>query len=316
MTENAGDDAGLSTASIENCDGHTSAVEEDESKKDSHLDGNPDDRYDENVLVTNADGMQASEEIDTKQCVMKEVTKPIEEAKELKVSETNLNHGFVEETLADEANVKEPIISSGNSEAAKRDLDVDVLARGIASVMGPVMNSFDAGVEGALKSQSVLASSIDRLMRELDKLLEDAPHPHAVYHATRLAGIQKRVVSLSSTIHIIQKRMDMIQRLLAGYASRVASKANQQSPRHLVDGSQSSSCDIPLRNISTQQVSSWNSDQCSDNVEYPVPDDSKTFSNCESLPSRESGSDGLEGNPDMEKAPSVEKSTDAISISK
>ncbi|KAH7295124.1 hypothetical protein KP509_27G033200 [Ceratopteris richardii] len=169
MTENAGDDAGLSTASIENCDGHTSAVEEDESKKDSHLDGNPDDRYDENVLVTNADGMQASEEIDTKQCVMKEVTKPIEEAKELKVSETNLNHGFVEETLADEANVKEPIISSGNSEAAKRDLDVDVLARGIASVMGPVMNSFDAGVEGALKSQSVLASSIDRLMRVIGR---------------------------------------------------------------------------------------------------------------------------------------------------
>lgn len=106
--------------------------------------------------------------------------------------------------------------------------NADVVAKGIASVLGPVMNDFDSGVEGAFKSQSILASSIDRLTRELDKLLEDVPLPFATQHATRLSGIRRRVLTLNTSLRIIQRRLETIERFLAGYASKAISKDNQQ----------------------------------------------------------------------------------------
>lgn len=105
----------------------------------------------------------------------------------------------------------------------------EIIAQGIASVLGPVMNNFDAGVEGALKSQSVLSSSFDRLTRELDKLLEDAPLPFVTHHATKISGIRKRVVSLITSLRIIQKRIDNIERLLSGYAMKTPEKVRCQS---------------------------------------------------------------------------------------
>eukprot|EP01018_Ginkgo_biloba_P029533 Gb_22652 [translate_table: standard] len=92
----------------------------------------------------------------------------------------------------------------------------EIIAKGIASVLGPVMRDFDARAEGALKSQGVLASSIDRLTRELDKLLEDAPLPFITQHAAKLSGVRKRVLSLNSTLQVIQRRIDNIERMLSG----------------------------------------------------------------------------------------------------
>ncbi|GLJ40173.1 hypothetical protein SUGI_0823950 [Cryptomeria japonica] len=66
-----------------------------------------------------------------------------------------------------------------------------IIAKGIASVVGPVIRDFDSRAEGALKSQGVLKSSIDRLTRELDTLLEDAPLPFITQHATKLSGVRK-----------------------------------------------------------------------------------------------------------------------------
>lgn len=40
-----------------------------------------------------------------------------------------------------------------------------VMAEGIAAILGPVVRDFDARVEGALKSQSLLTGSIDRLTK-------------------------------------------------------------------------------------------------------------------------------------------------------
>lgn len=45
------------------------------------------------------------------------------------------------------------------------DGSADVMAEGLAAVLGPVVRDFDARVEGALKSQSLLTGSIDRLTR-------------------------------------------------------------------------------------------------------------------------------------------------------
>lgn len=153
---------------------------------------------------------------------------------------------------------KDLVATGGKFETGNREPDVDVLAKGIASVLGPVMNSFDGGVEGVLKSQSILASSIDRLTRELDKLLEDVPHPYATHHATRLSGIRNRVIALNTSLRIIQKRMEMIQRLLAGYASRTGAGVKQG--KVAVKGSHLTSHDVPLMEVLPYEVSGRSTD--------------------------------------------------------
>lgn len=49
--------------------------------------------------------------------------------------------------------------------SGEHDSSADVMALGLASVLGPVVREFDARVEGALKSQSLLTGSIDRLTK-------------------------------------------------------------------------------------------------------------------------------------------------------
>ncbi|KAG0604113.1 hypothetical protein M758_10G146100 [Ceratodon purpureus] len=99
-------------------------------------------------------------------------------------------------------------------EAQRTDGSADVMAQGLASVLGPVVRDFDARVEGALKSQSLLTGSIDRLTKELDKLLEDTPIPMVAQHAAKLSGVRKRVASLMSTLRVIQGRIANMDRML------------------------------------------------------------------------------------------------------
>ncbi|MCO5570550.1 hypothetical protein L7F22_024274 [Adiantum nelumboides] len=170
-----------------------------------------------------------------------------------------------------EDKVKDLEVADRPSDSGKPKPDVDVLAKGIASVLGPVMNNFDGGVEGVLKSQSILASSIDRLTRELDKLLEDVPHPYATHHATRLSGIRKRVIALNTSLRIIQKRMEMIQRLLGGYALKASASASKE--KGSVKGFQSTSNNVILREVPPHKVSSYGAgSHCNDELskaEYP-----------------------------------------------
>lgn len=129
--------------------------------------------------------------------------------------------------------------SSGKENVSlQQDLGLDrqqlegtqIIAKGIASVVGPVIRDFDSRAEGALKSQGVLKSSIDRLTRELDTLLEDAPLPFITQHATKLSGVRKRVSSLSSTLQTIQKRIDNIERMLLRQGLENAASSGKDNP--------------------------------------------------------------------------------------
>ncbi|KAG6552778.1 hypothetical protein Mapa_005726 [Marchantia paleacea] len=91
----------------------------------------------------------------------------------------------------------------------------EVIARGIASVLGPVIKTFETRVEEVVKSQHTLENSIDRLTRELDKLLEDTPLPLGAQHAAKLSGIRKRVGSLSDTLRIVQGRVNSMETMLS-----------------------------------------------------------------------------------------------------
>ncbi|XXG65902.1 hypothetical protein AAC387_Pa05g3493 [Persea americana] len=91
----------------------------------------------------------------------------------------------------------------------------DALARAISLMLGSVISDFDHRAENTSKSQDELSSAIDRLTRELDQLLDDAPLPFIMQHAAKIAGVRKRVSSLNALLKSIQRRIDNVDRMLS-----------------------------------------------------------------------------------------------------
>ncbi|KAG7024708.1 hypothetical protein SDJN02_13526 [Cucurbita argyrosperma subsp. argyrosperma] len=58
-----------------------------------------------------------------------------------------------------------------------------------------------------------LLTSISR--NELDQLLEAAPFPFIMQHASRISSVRKRVLSLNSILRSIQRRLDNIDRAIS-----------------------------------------------------------------------------------------------------
>ncbi|KAH7543878.1 hypothetical protein JRO89_XS15G0040200 [Xanthoceras sorbifolium] len=109
--------------------------------------------------------------------------------------------------------------SDGNpQESESNNVDMkssDALTKALSSMLSTVIKDFDLRAQDTLQSQDQLDSSIDRLTRELDQLLEDAPLPFIMQHATKISGIRKRVSSLNSLLKSIQRRVDNIDRMLS-----------------------------------------------------------------------------------------------------
>ncbi|XVE59928.1 hypothetical protein DITRI_Ditri05aG0085600 [Diplodiscus trichospermus] len=91
----------------------------------------------------------------------------------------------------------------------------EALAKALSSMLTSLIEDFDSKAHDTLASQELLSSSLDRLTRELDQLLEDAPLPFIMQHAAKLSIVRKRVLSLNLLLKSIQKRVDNIDRMLS-----------------------------------------------------------------------------------------------------
>ncbi|KAJ0975787.1 hypothetical protein J5N97_017752 [Dioscorea zingiberensis] len=91
----------------------------------------------------------------------------------------------------------------------------EAVARAIESTLGTVMREFDSRAESAARGQDELSLAIDRLTGELDKLLEDAPVPLIMQHASKISSIRKRVSAMNLLLKSIQRRMDNIDFMLS-----------------------------------------------------------------------------------------------------
>ncbi|XP_042491953.1 uncharacterized protein LOC122071642 [Macadamia integrifolia] len=112
----------------------------------------------------------------------------------------------------------EPSTSSSNSNVAESELILqssEALVKGISFFLGSLIKDFDCKAEDTVKSQDQLCSAIDRLSRELDQLLENAPLPFVMHHAAKITGVRKRVSSLNSLLKLIQRGIDDIDRMLS-----------------------------------------------------------------------------------------------------
>ncbi|GAB2229798.1 hypothetical protein Droror1_Dr00014054 [Drosera rotundifolia] len=90
----------------------------------------------------------------------------------------------------------------------------DALAKVVSGLIGGAIKDFDAKSDDMSRSQDVVLAAVDRLTRELDQLLEDAPVPFIMQHAAKISGVRKRVSSLNSLLKSIQRRLDCIDQMV------------------------------------------------------------------------------------------------------
>ncbi|KAL8171612.1 hypothetical protein V2J09_023416 [Rumex salicifolius] len=90
----------------------------------------------------------------------------------------------------------------------------EALGRGISSMLEGIIKDFDSKAVDTARSQDQLSGALDRLTRELDQLLEDAPVPFIKQHAGRISGVRDRVSSMNTVLRSIQRRIDNIDRIL------------------------------------------------------------------------------------------------------
>ncbi|KAH6776867.1 Phototropic-responsive NPH3 family protein [Perilla frutescens var. frutescens] len=109
----------------------------------------------------------------------------------------------------------------GGGDTTTRSSSNSAVADGLSSLISSVMTTFDSRAEATTRSQDQLASSLDRLTGELDKLLEDAPSPFIMQHAARISGVRKRVKSLNSVLKSVQRRIDNMDRILSAGLAHV-----------------------------------------------------------------------------------------------
>ncbi|CAH8330188.1 unnamed protein product [Eruca vesicaria subsp. sativa] len=91
----------------------------------------------------------------------------------------------------------------------------DAMARGLSSMLESVIKEFDSKSVDTISSQDKLSASLDRLVHELDQLLENAPLPFIVQHASRISTVKQRVSSLNLVLKSIQRRIDNIDHMLS-----------------------------------------------------------------------------------------------------
>ncbi|CAE5964657.1 unnamed protein product [Arabidopsis arenosa] len=91
----------------------------------------------------------------------------------------------------------------------------EAMARGLSAMLESVIKDFDSKALDTLNSQDHLSGSLDRLVQELDQLLENAPLPFIVQHASRISSVKQRVSSLNLVLKSVQRRIDNIDHMLS-----------------------------------------------------------------------------------------------------
>jgi hypothetical protein len=91
----------------------------------------------------------------------------------------------------------------------------EAMARGLSAMLESVIKDFDSKALDTLNSQDELSGSLDRLVQELDQLLENAPLPFIVQHASRISSVKQRVSSLNLVLKSVQRRIDNIDHMLS-----------------------------------------------------------------------------------------------------
>ncbi|KAL9250860.1 hypothetical protein AKJ16_DCAP09975 [Drosera capensis] len=134
----------------------------------------------------------------------------------LPFSDANHSPPSTSDAAASQVSAAEPLYRDPDDDRSHQpSSSSDALAKVVSGLIGGAIKDFDAKSEDVYRSQDVVLAAVDRLTRELDQLLEDAPVPFIMQHAAKISGVRKRVSSLNSLLKSIQRRLDSIDQMVS-----------------------------------------------------------------------------------------------------
>mmetsp|Transcript_22476 Transcript_22476/g.37573 ORF Transcript_22476/g.37573 Transcript_22476/m.37573 type:complete len:111 (-) Transcript_22476:422-754(-) len=89
------------------------------------------------------------------------------------------------------------------------------LAKGLETILTPVVEQCDRHVEKVLASQEQLATQIDRLTQIMHNIQEATPSSTVTKQAHKLFSIRERVAALAVLVQTVQMRLANLQALKA-----------------------------------------------------------------------------------------------------
>lgn len=100
------------------------------------------------------------------------------------------------------------------AEAAGGGAAEEAFAGALRSALSPAVEEVDRSVQGALESQIVLRSQLERLQRELERFAGAADVPSLVPYISKLASTRRRLVEVNAKISRVDRRLEGIRSLV------------------------------------------------------------------------------------------------------
>ena len=104
--------------------------------------------------------------------------------------------------------------ASSSASPAPEESSVPVataLSDGLLTLLHPMVDKCDTGIQQALESQALLSQQIDRVAAELQAFLSVSQLPSFAPHAHRLAEVRKRTAAASGTLQQVQARLTRVE---------------------------------------------------------------------------------------------------------
>lgn len=85
------------------------------------------------------------------------------------------------------------------------------LSDGLLTVLQPLVDKCDTGIQQAVDSQALLSQQIDRVAAELQAFLSVSQLPSFAPYAHRLSEVRRRAATASGTLQQVQARLSRIE---------------------------------------------------------------------------------------------------------
>ena len=105
-----------------------------------------------------------------------------------------------------------PSLLSGRAMASSdRVPAAAALSDGLLTVLAPMVDKVDGGIQQAVDSQAMLSQQIDRVAAELQSFLTTSQLPSFAPYAHRLAEVRRRTAVASGTLQQVQARLSRVE---------------------------------------------------------------------------------------------------------
>ena len=115
------------------------------------------------------------------------------------------------------------------------------LSDGLLTVLTPMVDKVDVGIQQAVDSQAMLSQQIDRVAAELQSFLTTSQLPSFAPYAHRLAEVRRRTAVASSTLQQVQARLSRVEAI----ADQLQAEELHLLPAGLATGASSSATATP-----------------------------------------------------------------------